>query len=418
MVRSPAWTTAVLLVLFTATQGIRDQASLSGFVGGFHVYAWDVFCCVLLLVAGFRSIVASSRNALLAVTWVMVLLWLIHVARGVSDFGLQTAIVGGRPWLYFLAPMAFAATVPTGWDKRIWKLFAVAGLAVAGISIPYLLVDGIQPASHLILRNGQLISSRPITAQGALLVLEAAIILLALRWPSPRGSVAFAAFAFADIVATQQRTVWAATLAVAIVGFFGWSRRHTLQNQRIVFATTGMLLIAIPIGVFAFLSTSTFRTSLEETTAQKSTFTWRTQSWQDLVSTHHSPLDLITGGPAGADWARVINQHVATQAPHDAFVEAFLRFGVPGVGLFCFVLVLLWSRRRDVGMVGALPASAVGLILVAQAIFSVSYMLGPNQGLILGAFISSLSWERSVSYSSARELGPDSPTTRLALGHS
>ena len=54
----------------------------------------------------------------------------------------------------------------------------------------------------------------------------------------------------------------------------------------------------------------------------------------------------------------------------------------------------------------------------AKAIFSVSYMLGPNQGLILGAFISSLSWERSVSYSSSRELGPDSPTTRLALGHS
>ena len=130
----------------------------------------------------------------------MVLLWLLHVARGVSDFGLQTAIVGGRPWLYFLAPMAFAATVPTGWNTRIWKLFAVAGMAVAAISIPYLLVDGIQPASHLILRDGQLISGRPITAQGALLVLEAAIILLALRWPSPRVSVVLAALAFADIV--------------------------------------------------------------------------------------------------------------------------------------------------------------------------------------------------------------------------
>ena len=91
---------------------------------------------------------------------------------------------------------------------------------------------------------------------------------------------------------------------------------------------------------------------------------------------------------------------------------------MPGVALFGVVLALLWSRRRDVGMVGALPASAVGLIIVAQAIFSVSYMLGPTQGLILGAFISSLSLERSASHSDARDFGSDSAATRLALGHS
>ena len=283
-VKSPAWTTALLLALFTVTQGIRDQLSLSTSVGGFHIYAIDVFCCVLLLIAAFRTLVGAARNTLLGLIWLMVFLFVVHLGRGVPDFGLQTAITAARPWLYFLAPLVYAATTPVPWDRRVWRLYAVTGLALMAVSIPYLLVDGIQPASHLILKNGQLISNRPITAQGALLVLEAAIILLALRWPSPRGSMVLALLALADIVATKQRTVWVATLAVAIAGFIGWSRRQTLSDQRVVFGATGALLITVPIGAVIFLSTPALRTSLEETTAKTSTFNWRTQSWHELVS--------------------------------------------------------------------------------------------------------------------------------------
>ena len=97
-------------------------------------------------------------------------------------------------------------------------------------------------------------------------------------------------------------------------------------------------------------------------------------------------------------------------------VEAFLRFGLPGVVLYCTLLFALWRRRCDIARGSALPASAVALILVAQATFSVTYMLGPSQGLLLGIFVCALSAEmlpnRRPSLSSRCH-----PSKRIAVEH-
>ena len=55
---------------------------------GLQIYAINVFCCVLLLIAAFRTLVGAARNTLLGLIWLMVFLFVVHLGRGVPDFGL------------------------------------------------------------------------------------------------------------------------------------------------------------------------------------------------------------------------------------------------------------------------------------------------------------------------------------------
>ncbi|HXY84030.1 MAG TPA: O-antigen ligase family protein [Gaiellaceae bacterium] len=415
--RSQLFAATLVLLMFLLTDAIRDQFSLSVTVSGFRVSAVDIFCTVLIVIAAFRSVTVGVDNALLGIGWALALLLVFHAARGVADFGFQTAVNSVRPWLYFLAPLLFASTVPVPWGNRVWRLIACTGLVLVVVSVPYFFADGIHPASRLVVRNGHLISDRPVTASGALVILMTVVLLLASRRLSPRARIFWAAVAVADIIALEQRTVWVASLAIGLVGFVAWSRRRLPQDERLVSGATGVLLITAPIALFGFFADKSFRASLAETTAKNSTFSWRTQSWQELVSSHHSALDIASGGPAGASWARAVNGILVTQAPHDAFVEAFLRFGVPGVALFGGLLIALWSRRTALGASNVLPASAVGLILIAQVVFSVTYTLGPVQGLILGIFISTLSLERAKARYRVPARGQDGRAGHIAMGH-
>jgi hypothetical protein len=391
IVRSQVFAAVLLLLLFSLTDAIRDQVGLSTTLGGFRVSAIDLLSAVFIVVGAHRAFTIGLRLDLLGAVIALVLLLTFHFARGVADFGLQEAANSTRPWLYFLAALLFAATVPVPWGARAWHLVAITGLALVLVSIPYLLTEGIRSSSRLIVRNGQLVTDRPISAAGALVILEAAVLFLALRWPSPRASGYCAAIAVGGVLVLEHRTVWAAGLAIGLVGFATWSRTRPREDASLVFGATGLVLLAAPLAVWGILANGSFRASLQEVTANNSTFAWRTQSWQELVSSHHSPLDVLSGGPAGASWARTVFGATQTVAPHDAFVEAFLRFGAPGVALFCGLLLTLWIKRRAVSSRDGLSANAVGLIVIAVALFSITYSPGPVQGLILGILVSSLS---------------------------
>ena len=416
VVRSQVIAAGLLLLLFTLTDAAKDQLSLSMTVSGFHLYAVDFFCAILIVVAAFRSLTSGMATTLLPLGWALTLLLLFHVARGAIDFGIQPAVNSARPWFYFLAAMLFAATAPKPWGTRVWRLMVGTSFVLLSVSVMYMLVDGIQPASDLIVRNGQLISNRPITSAGALLILEAAILLLATRRLSAKASSVLAAAVLADIVVLQERTVWVAALVVGVLGFVAWSRRRLPENESLVFGATGAVLIATPFLAFGFLAEIRSGLLLTETTSSSGTFAWRTQSWQELLSSHHSLLNITSGGPAGESWARTINGDVVTLAPHDAFVEAFLRFGVPGVVLFVGLLLSLWVRRRDVSAASGLPTRAVGLILIALAVYCVTYSPDLVQGLVLGIFIAALSAEARAPSATLVTVHDDT-LGQLVVGH-
>jgi hypothetical protein len=390
IVRSQIFAACALLVAFVLSDGIRDNFSLSVTMSSFRVSALDALCAILLGVGIFRALTLGVRSFARGLSLALFALLVVHIARGTLDFSLHEAITTSRPWIYFTAPLVFAATAPKPWDRRVWKLIASTGIALALISIPYFLIDGLHTATQYVYRNGELTTARPIVAAGALVVLQAAILLPVLGWPSRRKSMAVASAMIVVVVLVQHRTVWVAALAMAAIGFVSWSRRRMRGAQSLVFGATGVIFLMLPVLVYGFLRSGALVQSAVETTHSHSTLAWRTTSWQELIASHHSLSDVATGGPAGASWARQIAGSAVELSPHNAYVEAFLRFGLPGLVIFLGLWVVVWKGRASIPRHVGMTSTAIVLLLTSQALFGIAYSLGEVQGLIFGIFISGL----------------------------
>jgi O-antigen ligase len=218
--------------------------------------------------------------------------------------------------------------------------------------------------------------------------------VLALRWPSATASVYLAAIAGVALIVAQQRTVWVAAIAVGLIGFAAWSKRRLREAESVVFGATGLVILAIPAAVWLLSRSSTIRLSVAETTQSQSTLQWRITSWRELIASHHSTANLVIGEPAGTSWSRAVFGGATTDvSAHSSFVEALLRFGIPGLVLFVCLMYVLFRKRRRIAHVTALTPNVVGLLLITQLLFAMTYTLSAVQGLMIGIFVSSLVWD-------------------------
>jgi hypothetical protein len=390
-VRSSTATLAVLLAVWVATWALRDAIDLSVSISDMRVYALDVVSVVLAGVGIARILSDGVQNVARGLVLALFLLLAFHVARGVGEFGVQPAVNEVRPTLYFIFALLYAATVPGGWDRRAWKLLAATGVLLAAIAVPYWITEGLGSAKSDVLVNGQLVTSRPINATGALLILQAAILAAVLRWPSRQTSV-FAAFgAGAAVLLLQHRTVWVAGALVALVASFWWLVRHIHRDRSAVFAATAAVLLVLPLAVLGFTRTAPLVTSAKEVTRSDSSLSERTSGWRALLSTHDSPSELATGQPAGAGFARIEGGVLIARSPHDGFIEAYIRFGLPGTLCLLSLGLLLWFRRSEIGPATGLTAGAVGLLVLTQLVYSIPYALDAIQGMIAGILVAGLS---------------------------
>jgi hypothetical protein len=388
--RQPVEFVGVVLVAWIATVALRDSVSLAVVVSDFRISAMDLLALIMAAVAFTRFLLYGVRGAAGALTLALLLFLVIHVVRGIPDFGLQTAINSGRTTFYFIAALAYAATVPAGWNRSVWKVVIVAGTALAVLAVPFWLTGGLGSADTSIIRNGELIATRPIVAAGALLILQAGILSLALRWPSRQSSWYLASASAAVVLLLQHRTVWVAGLAVVIVGFFYWAASAGRSADRTVLATIGIGLIVLP-GVLVGLSRSEpLVRSVQEVRHGDSTFSWRTTGWQELISSHDSVDDLVAGVPSGSSLERRVNGGVVDVSAHNGFVEAYVRFGLPGVFALTLLGGLLWIRRKGVAEGSGLSTAAVGLLLLTQLVYSLGFGFEVVQGIIAGILVSGL----------------------------
>jgi hypothetical protein len=151
------------------------------------------------------------------------------------------------------------------------------------------------------------------------------------------------------------------------------------------------VLLLLPIAAWGFARTGPLVESASEATSSNSTFAWRTTGWGELISSHDSTSQLAVGDPAGGgSFDRVIGGHPVNVSAHNDFIDAYIRFGLPGVLVLCWLGLLLWFRRVDVAAGTGLTAQAVGLLLLTQLVFSIAYPLDVIQGLIAGIFVSGL----------------------------
>jgi hypothetical protein len=419
----PLVAVSALLAIFVLVQAVwrefdpllRIEHAYPGrFSGGFTIYSYDVVAVAFLIVAGYRLITRGLQGREQGLVFLLALLTAIHVARGMFAFDFQSAVNQGRPILYFLAPLAYAASVPRGWDKRVWRPFALTCFLLITVAAFFYLRYGFQSNSEVIMSNGTEIISRPIVGVGGLLIVEVAAILSVLRWPSRRSGVVLAIILGIGVFALQLRTIWAIGLAIGIIAFFGWSSNRFRESRMLVTRAVVGAFLVIALAALGFLKSNTLLTDIKSATQSSGTFGWRITGWKELLAKHHSIKEIVTGIPSGSPWTRTINGVTTDVLPHNFYVELFLRFGALGVLILLALYFLLWRHRAEIAPKLGLTPMVIGLLLFAQLMYFVSLSPDLVQGLILGILIGAL--PPTALWQSRQIAGkkPESETDRLA----
>jgi GT2 family glycosyltransferase len=413
MLRSPLATAALVLVVFVITEGIRDAYEPIVTIRSISIHGRDVLVVALICVAAFRAISSRTWNGPRVLALALLPLLALHTLRGVLEFGLQTAVNDSRLPLYFIAGLAYASTVPGGWDARVWRLFPSTGLVLIGIACGYYATEGYHSAGEFITRNGTLTDMRPIVAAGALVVLESLVLLSMLRWPSRRVTLSLALVTAVGLLALQERTVWIAGIVAGLTGVGIWAARWVWHPRQILIGAATAVSVLLAMSITA-LSSHALTSDIREPFASSSTFAWRIKGWRALIAQHHSLSDSLIGLPAGTSFRRIIDTSVVTVSSHSLYVEQYLRFGIPGVILIVALGFFLWKRRREIASRVGLTSTCVTLLLLVVFTFGLTYYLDLIQGLVLGIFVASMSTGDDLSPAPIEDERPAEPGTTSA----
>lgn len=381
---------ASLAALWIVTVALSRSVTVSVVASGVQIYPVDLLALIMAAIGTTRLLKSGLTTLGSRLTLLLMTLFVLYVSRGIVEVGVQTAINSARGPFYFLAAIAYAASVPGGWDARIWKVFSITGLLLASLAVPFWLTGGLGSAGEMGMHNGELVTSRPIVAAGALVILQAAILFLALRWPSKRLASLAAMWCVVVLVLLQHRTLWVAGLLVAAVGIVWWLLTLDRRHERAAVATIGIMIPLLPIAAGAFLATGPLVRSTGTAVGTNSTLNWRVTGWEELLKAHHSVAQLTVGEPSGASINRSIDQQTVDVSAHNEFVESYLRFGILGFLTLIWIGLLLRFKRGRVASGIGLTRQAVGLLLLAQFISCITYSLDAIQGIITGALLSGL----------------------------
>jgi O-Antigen ligase len=380
--------TLLLIGAWILSQAISRSITLDFSFGGIQLYLLDVTSIAAAVIAlariarsGVRSIPQGLAVAFFAVV-------VVHVLRGMAEYEVQLAASSARPTFYFASALIFGSTIQTETSARaVPAIFIRAGLGLALLAVPFWVLDGLGNSSQFVVHDGQLVTARPIVATGALVILEAAVLALALRWPSPRSARWIAAICAVAVILLQHRTVWLAAVVLISALAAHLLRTSTRATASRSFAGIGLACLVLPVLVAVFVSTGPLVQSVEEVSSQHSTFRWRTEGWEDLLQSHDSVGDIVAGTGAGSTLERLVNGERVTVSAHDGYIEVLLRTGIIGLTFLLGVFFTVWRRRRLVAERLSIPLIGVVLLLAAQLIFNVAYWIDGPQGLLLGLMV-------------------------------
>jgi hypothetical protein len=376
-------------------------------VSGIAVNALDVVSVAFLIVALVRLLQGELSEMVAVAILALIALIAVHIVRGaLTDISLAAAINSSRQWIYLAAGLAYAATSRGLSQRAVTRVFVGFALALSVFATVRLLVGpGLPSAANEVKVDGVAVAEeRPINAAAASLVLVALIILIGTRRAGRGLGVLAALLLAAMILLLQHRTVWAAAVGACLVGYFAWARSALPRSERAVLASSGGLVLLIPLVAAGFAASGVLRESLLSAWGLRSTFQWRTTTWRTLLEQHHSPSDLLLGRPAGSVFEHEVVGVTANVSPHSLYVDGLLRFGALAVVILVALGVIV-LRRRDVAAraLGFSPAAVVAL-LVALALFGIAYSFNIVHGLLLGILVGAA--VRGLAADRARERRP------------
>jgi hypothetical protein len=353
--------------------------------GGFSVSIQDVVVVILLASALLRICRGHLPRALNVPALGLIALVSLHVLRGVTQYGLQASINSSRTWIAFAVALVYAATID--WTERFGRVVVASGVALVVTTAVGFAQTGLHDVKATTHIGNTVVDARPLSAAGALLLLQATLVLMTRRWHRPAARLMLGAVFVVTLVVLQHRSVWVAGLAAATVAFVGWSGRTLRTRPHHVHAATGLALLASPAILLALLGSRTLGASVAEVGTPHSTIMWRFESWRALLHEHRTIGEYVFGSPAATSWERTIFGATTQVTPHNLYIEALFRFGLLGLVVLAALWLVAVRSRRMMGAIG-IPSEMVIALVLTQLIFSVAYPLALPQGLILGVIVS------------------------------
>ncbi|TGA92454.1 hypothetical protein [Streptomyces sp. MZ04] len=344
-----------------------------------------VFCALAAACVNLVRRPPHAHRALLLLG-VILLLTAGSFLVGATTFGPQAAGNDMRmPFLYVFGLALYGLTLP--YTERLVHRLAAVWVAVACVealrAVVWWAQYGIGSAVEQVMIDGLASESRALSAPEALLIAQAAVILL---YATPLGTRRHLLTAplLLTVVLLQHRTVW----LVAAAMLAGWLLTGTgvgnapargRRGLRIGLTAGGLCLgvSAVSAGLLG-----RFGTGLTLSASDSGTLAWRATGWYELLGTLDGAAQWLTGRPFGSGFDRLVEGLIVGVSPHNYFLHLLLRIGL--LGLFAFLAlyaaVLAPALRRG----AALTSRALGILACGQLVFALTYQVHPEQGLVLG----------------------------------
>ncbi|MEU2629893.1 hypothetical protein [Kitasatospora sp. NPDC007106] len=380
----------------------RGQVPVLG--AGISLYPLDL----LTVCAGIAAVVSVVRRPIRptpghAALAVLGLLVAVSVVTGMAAYGVQGAGNDARVYfLHALGAICYTATARSGkpLDRLVVRLWTVLACVYCLAAVFWWSRLGIGSNSTSVLVDGRLVNSRPVDAASALVIAQAAVMLLCNPFGSSGGRL-LAGLLLPVVVLLQHRTVWAA----AIVMVAGWLLfRPVRSGRKAAGLTLAVLLAATALLVFSLSSGTGLTRNLASSASNEDTLEWRIDSSHLLVGRLNGVHDWLFGLPFGSGFDRLLYGQVVESQPHNFYLHLLLRVGL--LGLCAAVWLVLSVLRRTT------PRAPMGLAMwlsvTGMACFCLAYAMPFEQSLLIGLLL-----REPAAPGTARPAVPAEPSLRL-----
>jgi hypothetical protein len=361
-------------------------------LGGLHITPSDA-AAIVLLAAGVIRRVRAYRTLDLngAIIAGCLALFALSIVRGILTFGLTVAGNESRAYVAPLAALLYFSTVSV--EERDIRRYALSyigfGVALCGIALGSAagLPIGIMAWE---VQDIAFINGRYLPATGAAALAVCGFLSLAVLqyrrsgwWPR-----ALLVLFFGFAVYMRHRTVWIMLLA----GFAVLLPLDSRLFRRVVpFALAAVVVVAIVAGYEGGAQGQGGEEQFSDAVSNGQTFAWRLNGWaQLLLDDDQTALTVMIGKSMGSGfWRLDLDTHqTVVVAPHNEYIQTYLRIGVIGVLLILLftvrTLMQLW-RLAKIGNIAVFPsASAWAVVVLATLVFGLAYGIEPHSYALLG----------------------------------
>jgi hypothetical protein len=367
--------------------------------------------------------VALLVRLLRKTTWSLTqLIWIAFGAciifswvRGIQLFGLNVATNGFREFFYFWTGTAYVASFRLSFNfmpvfYRYWTAVSLV-LCVIVISrffFPIYAVDQVLAVEadngfdHLFGGEADWLSLRMLTVSPTFMLAQTALLGMILVLRGGKRGIYFWLLPIwlGMVVLMQHRTVWI-TFAATVLLILPTLR---LRGSNLLIAAGGVAIACL--GALVAVGMSDIKSTMigqsltgavnEVAEYHSSTFYFRVLLWENYFDEFAagSLVEHLFGKPFGTvvfSWIAAGTGVVFTDAfPHNFYIYCVFYAGILGVALLVLIYALLIPQLWRLKMVGRdfISGRDWSIMLIAQLIYSVTYGLHYEQGIILGIAIS------------------------------